>query len=159
MVDRAVERFQRESEGLAIEADIEEWSVSGEATALERAIGNLLDNAAKWSPPGGTVWVSLSRGRLMVEDEGPGVDPRDVPFVFDRFYRAMESRGLPGSGLGLSVVQARRRAPRWHRGGQEDPAHGGAAFVIDLPDHLGSPHRRGIVAHSERSATRDTVET
>ncbi len=159
VVDRAVERFRREDHGLEIRATIEEWTVEGEDSALERAVGNLLDNAVTWSPPGGTIWVTLSQGRLKVEDEGPGVDPQDVPYVFDRFYRAMESRGLPGSGLGLSVV---RHVVERHGGtvSVERSAHGGAAFVIDLSaqrtDRLTV---KGTGAHSERSATRANVET
>ena len=66
---------------------------------------NLLDNAAKWSPPGGTVAVRLVDGALTVDDEGPGIAEADRPHVFDRFWRADESRGLPGSGLGLSIVR------------------------------------------------------
>ena len=73
--------------------------------ALERAVTNLLDNAAKWSPPDGTVTVRLADGVLTVDDEGPGISDEDLPHVFDRFYRAEESRSMPGSGLGLSIVR------------------------------------------------------
>src|SRR3712207_6134009 len=72
---------------------------------MERAITNLLDNAAKWSPPEGRVTVRVSAGVLTVDDQGPEIDAEDLPHVFERFYRARESRGMPGSGLGLSIVR------------------------------------------------------
>ena len=83
----------------------EPWFVVGESSGLERAVTNLLDNAAKWSPPGGTVTVRLAGGTLTVDDEGPGIAEEDLPHVFDRFYRSEESRSMPGSGLGLSIVR------------------------------------------------------
>jgi two-component system, OmpR family, sensor histidine kinase MprB len=72
---------------------------------IERAVGNLLDNAAKWSPPGGEVEVAVRDGELTVRDHGPGIDEEDLPYVFDRFYRASSARGMPGSGLGLAIVK------------------------------------------------------
>ena len=84
---------------------------------LERAVTNLLDNARKWSPPGGTVHVTVADGELVVRDEGPGIDDADRPYVFDRFYRSAESRRLPGSGLGLAIVR------------QVAEMHGGAAWA------------------------------
>ena len=66
---------------------------------------NLLDNAAKFGPPGGPVEVILLGGELTVRDHGPGIAPQDQPFVFDRFYRAAAARAVPGSGLGLSITR------------------------------------------------------
>jgi two-component system sensor histidine kinase MprB len=74
-------------------------------SSIERAIGNLLDNAAKWSPEDGAVDVAVRDGTVMVRDHGPGIDEEDLPYVFDRFYRARSARGLPGSGLGLAIVK------------------------------------------------------
>ena len=68
-------------------------------------MGNLLDNAVKWSPPGAPVEVSVSGGEVTVRDHGPGIAEDDLPHVFDRFYRAAAARGLPGSGLGLAIVK------------------------------------------------------
>ena len=65
----------------------------------------MLDNAIKWSPPGGTVDVRLADGNLTVRDHGPGIADADLPHVFDRFYRAPAARSLPGSGLGLAIVR------------------------------------------------------
>ncbi|MGH2995452.1 MAG: sensor histidine kinase, partial [Gaiellaceae bacterium] len=68
------------------------------------AASNLLDNAAKWSPEGGVVAVSLRGGTLQVRDHGPGIDEGDLPHVFERFYRGAGGRDRPGSGLGLAIV-------------------------------------------------------
>ena len=84
--------------------EAEPWYVEGEAGAIERALTNLLDNAAKWSPPSGTVAVTLADGAVTIDDEGSGIDDADLPHVFERFYRASESRAMPGSGLGLAIV-------------------------------------------------------
>ena len=77
----------------------------GVPSTIERAVANLLDNAAKWSPGGGDVDVSVRDGTVTVRDHGPGIDEEDLPYVFDRFYRARAARGLPGSGLGLAIVR------------------------------------------------------
>ena len=93
---------------------------------------NLLDNAAKWSPPDGTVRVKLFGGLLTVCDEGPGIAPADLPHVFDRFYRSSESRSMPGSGLGLSIV---RQIAERHSGIVSASAApgGGACLTLKLP--------------------------
>ena len=95
------------------DVQVSTWWVVGEAQILERAVTNLLDNAAKWSPAGGTVGISLYRGELTVTDEGPGVAEADMPLIFERFYRASDARTMPGSGLGLSIV---RQAAERHGG-------------------------------------------
>ena len=77
----------------------------GSPDRLERAVWNLLENAGKWSPEGGTVEVKLTGGELTVRDHGPGIAPDDRPLVFDRFYRSADSRSMPGSGLGLAIVR------------------------------------------------------
>jgi two-component system sensor histidine kinase MprB len=78
--------------------------IEGSAERLRVAFKNLLDNAAKFGPPDGRVEVRLTGGELIVRDHGPGIPDADLPFVFDRFYRALSSRSAPGSGLGLAVV-------------------------------------------------------
>ena len=85
--------------------------------AVERAISNLLDNAAKWSPPGGTVHLTVAHGAVTIADEGPGIEPEDLPRIFDRFYRSPRARSQPGSGLGLAIVR------------QIAEAHGGSVTV------------------------------
>jgi two-component system sensor histidine kinase MprB len=86
-------------------ADLEPCLVCGHAERLKTAVRNLLDNAAKFGPPGAPVEVRLQAGELTVRDHGPGIPPDDLPRVFDRFYRTTTARGVPGSGLGLSIVR------------------------------------------------------
>jgi two-component system sensor histidine kinase MprB len=74
-------------------------------TGLDRAVANLLENAAKFSPAGTPIEVVLAGGRVTVRDHGPGIDPADVDRIFDRFHRADAARSLPGSGLGLAIVR------------------------------------------------------
>ena len=101
----AIERTRRNRPGIEFRPELEETLVHGVPHTIERAISNLLDNAAKWSPPGGEVEVTVRDGEVVVRDHGPGIDEKDLPFVFDRFYRADAARGMPGSGLGLSIVR------------------------------------------------------
>ena len=101
----AVERTRRNHPGIVFETDLEESVVQGVPASIERAIANLLDNAAKWSPAGGEVEVRVRNGEVSVRDHGPGIDAADRPYVFDRFYRASSARGMPGSGLGLAIVK------------------------------------------------------
>jgi two-component system, OmpR family, sensor histidine kinase MprB len=135
IVARAVDRVRRRAPSVAFDSRVSSWWVVGEAQILERAVTNLLDNAAKWSPAGGTVWISLYRGELTVTDEGPGVAEADMPLIFERFYRASDARMMPGSGLGLSIVrQAAERHGGSVRAANRRPR--GAMFTMTLP---GSP--------------------
>ena len=79
---------RRNRPGVEFTTDLDESLVHGVPATLERAIGNLLDNAAKWSPPGGEVEVAVRGGEVTVRDHGPGIAEEDLPYVFDRFYRA-----------------------------------------------------------------------
>jgi two-component system sensor histidine kinase MprB len=101
----AVERARRNRPSVEFVTDLQESVVHGVPSTIERAVANLLDNAAKWSPGGGDVDVSVRDGTVTVRDHGPGIDEEDLPYVFDRFYRARAARGLPGSGLGLAIVR------------------------------------------------------
>ncbi len=101
----AVERTRRNRPGVQFTTDFEESLVHGVPASIERAVANLLDNAAKWSPPEGEVEVTVKDGEVVVRDHGPGIDEADLPYVFDRFYRASSARGMPGSGLGLAIVR------------------------------------------------------
>ena len=109
VVDRAVERVRRRAPRVRFDVVTEPWELQGQPAALERAVTNLLDNAAKWSPDGGTVWVRLVAGTLTVTDQGPGISDEDLPHVFERFYRSLDARSLPGSGLGLAIVDQTMR--------------------------------------------------
>jgi two-component system sensor histidine kinase MprB len=132
LVERAVARVRRRAPGIAFDVDTEPWFVVGEDAGLERAVTNLLDNAAKWSPSGGTVSVRLVDGTLTVDDQGGGIAEQDLPHVFDRFYRSQESRSMSGSGLGLSIV---RQVAERHSGTVEAGTSptGGARLTLSLP--------------------------
>lgn len=132
VVDRAVSRARRRGTSLSFDVHTEPWWVTGESASLERAVTNLLDNAVKWSPPGGTVRIRLNHGTLTVDDEGPGIDPADRDQVFDRFYRSEESRSMPGSGLGLSIV---RQVIERHSGNVrvDETDQGGTRMVLQVP--------------------------
>ena len=106
-------------------------SINGVKVRVARAITNLLDNAAKYSPPGATVEVGVANGEVSVRDHGPGVAAEDAPRVFDRFWRSNDARQLPGSGLGLSIV---RDVAESHGGSVtlERPVAGGARFRLRL---------------------------
>lgn len=137
IVDVAVARVRRRALDATFEVDVEHWQVLGEATALERAVTNLLDNAVKWSPHDGTVTVRLRAGELTVDDQGPGIAEADRARVFDRFWRAEESRSMPGSGLGLSIV---RQVAERHAGTVAASAApgGGARLTMRLPGRPGA---------------------
>ncbi|MSO42064.1 MAG: HAMP domain-containing histidine kinase [Solirubrobacterales bacterium] len=134
----AVERARRRGRGLRFETELAPSVVSGDAARLDRAIWNLLDNAIKWSPEGGTVSVAVAAGRVSVRDDGPGFDPGDLPHAFDRFYRSDEARGTPGSGLGLAIVC---QIAEQHRGTARasNPPGGGALVEIELPAGADDP--------------------
>ncbi len=118
-----LERARRRANGaVRLEARLEPAVVAGEPATIARAITNLVDNAIKWSPPGGRVEVELAGGTLSVRDHGPGFAPGDLPHVFERFYRADRARGMPGSGLGLAIVR------------QAAEAHGGTVAAANAPD-------------------------
>jgi two-component system sensor histidine kinase MprB len=132
LVAAAVERAQRHAPGVVFAAELEPCVVSGARGRLDRAVANLLDNAAKWSPPGATVDVRLRDGELTVRDHGPGIAGEDLPHVFDRFYRAAGARGRAGSGLGLAIV---RQVADLHEGtvAAEAAPGGGTLLRFALP--------------------------
>jgi two-component system, OmpR family, sensor histidine kinase MprB len=147
VVDRAVSRVRRRAPGIVFDVKADPWWVVGESSALERAFTNLLDNAAKWSPPDGVVTVRIAEGVLTVDDQGEGIPEVDLPHVFERFYRAEESRSMPGSGLGLSIV---RQVVERHSGSVTAgrcPGRG-SRFTVTLP---GSPAQPQPAA--DRNAT------
>jgi len=113
----AVDRARRNRPNITFTTSFAESLVHGDRATIERAVGNLLDNAAKWSPPAGEVEVTVDEGEVIVRDHGPGIDEEDLPFVFDRFYRARSARGMLGSGLGLAIVR------------QVAEAHGGSVLA------------------------------
>jgi two-component system sensor histidine kinase MprB len=161
VIDRAVDRVRRRVSSVQFEVRSDAWYVDGEDTALERAVTNLLDNAAKWSPPLGTVSITLVNGDLTIADEGPGIADEDAPHVFDRFYRSKAARAQPGSGLGLSIV---KHVAERHGGAVVvgRSARGGAMFTMFLPGRSSMTKAlltaEPTAAHREPSADDLTVE-
>ncbi len=138
VVADALSRVRRRAPNVTFSADLRPWPVQGDPNLLGRAVTNLLDNAAKWSPPGGVVEVTLRGGTLEVTDEGPGIAAADLPHVFERFYRSNEARGHPGSGLGLAIV----RSAATRHGGQVSAGRaptGGARLTMTIPPNGSSP--------------------
>jgi two-component system sensor histidine kinase MprB len=132
VVNAALDRVRLRAPGMTFDVELNPFYVIGESDTLERAVTNLLDNAVKWSPPGGTIRVQLEGDRLRVADQGPGIAEADLPHIFDRFYRSDPSRKTPGTGLGLSIVaQAIRMHGGWVKAGPS--AQGGAEFTVQLP--------------------------
>ncbi|MGE2713931.1 HAMP domain-containing sensor histidine kinase [Mycolicibacterium litorale] len=124
VVDRSLERVRRRRNDIEFDVDVIGWQVYGDAAGLARAVLNLLDNAAKWSPAGGRVGVRLTQtdpvhAELVVSDRGPGIPEAERRLVFERFYRSTAARAMPGSGLGLAIVK------------QVVLKHGGALRVED----------------------------
>lgn len=109
-----------------------ELSVPGVPARLSRLLTNLIDNAAKFSPPGAPVEVALTTAELTVRDHGPGIAEEDLPYVFDRFYRAEKARALPGSGLGLAMARQIAHAHGAELTAERAPG-GGALFRLTLP--------------------------
>jgi two-component system sensor histidine kinase MprB len=127
VIERAMSRVRRRAPTIEFDVRLQPWSMMGDATALERAVLNLLDNAAKWSPESGRVRVELRPSddgmtTLEVADNGPGIALADRPHVFERFYRSPVARTQPGSGLGLSIVK------------QVAERHGGSVWAGEAPE-------------------------
>src|ERR1700741_652993 len=129
VIDRSLERVRRRRNDIHFDVEAVGWQVYGDSAGISRAVLNLMDNAAKWSPPGGHVGVTMrqldpSHAELVVSDHGPGIPPHERRLVFERLYRSTTARGMPGSGLGLAIV---KKVVLNHGGllGGEDTVSGG----------------------------------
>jgi two-component system, OmpR family, sensor histidine kinase MprB len=132
ILEESISRARRDHPEVAFESSLQPVTVEGVPERLGRAANNLLDNAARHSPPHSVVEVTVDADGLRVRDHGSGVDEADLPYVFDRFYRGKNSRGRQGSGLGLAIV----RQVAVQLGGSVSAANapdGGAIFSIHLP--------------------------
>jgi len=124
VVDRSMERVRRRRNDIEFDIQVVSWYVHGDAAGLSRAVLNMLDNAAKWSPSGGVVGLRMRRldsthVEMVVSDQGPGIPEAERALVFERFFRSDQARAMPGSGLGLAIVK------------QVVLKHGGAITVED----------------------------
>jgi two-component system sensor histidine kinase MprB len=129
VVTAAVERARLR--GAEVSTELSPWYVVGSAASLERAVLNLIDNAAKFSP-GREVEVVLREGVLTVRDHGPGIAEDELPHVFERFWRSPSARSLPGSGLGLAIV-AQAAAEAEGVVSLDNAAGGGTIATMKLP--------------------------
>ncbi|MEQ8839872.1 MAG: ATP-binding protein [Acidimicrobiales bacterium] len=122
VAEPVVERARRRTDR-TIEIDLVRSTVlEARPEAISRAIRNLVDNAAKFSPPGTAIRVEIDGGRVAVHDQGPGVPEAERDRIFDRFHRLDSNRSQPGSGLGLAIVR------------QVAEAHGGTVFAGSSSD-------------------------
>jgi two-component system sensor histidine kinase MprB len=137
VAERVAARAASRAPELRYELDCRPTLVHGDPDALERAIGNLVDNALKWSPPDGRIRISAAGGTVEVSDDGPGIPADDLPYIFDRFYRSAKARAQPGSGLGLAIV---RRIADMHGGTVEAiPLQEGVKFRMSVPEIVVDP--------------------
>jgi len=145
----SLERVERRRPDVHFDVHLVPWVVVGDEFSLSRAIRNLLDNAAKWSPQGGTVRVWMqpisdansdtpTAVEIRIADSGPGIPEEDRAKVFERFYRSIQSRSMPGSGLGLAIV---KQVIVRHNGAiiADASDDGGALMRVVLPGKSGSP--------------------
>lgn len=132
VLEEALDRVSMGAPGLSWAVQLDTVHLRGDADLLSRALTNVLDNAVKFSPPGGTISVTLHGDTVRISDEGRGVSPEERPFIFDRFFRSESSRATPGTGLGLSITES---VVRQHGGTVEvtDSPSGGAQFVLRFP--------------------------
>ena len=132
LVGEAVERARRHAPHVEFAVALEPAALDGVPDRLGRAVNNLLDNAAKYSPAGGTVEVTQRGGAVTVRDHGPGVPDAELPHIFDRFFRATNAREQTGSGLGLAIV---KQVAERHGGSVRAAAvpGGGLEVVLVLP--------------------------
>ncbi|UGT72154.1 HAMP domain-containing histidine kinase [Nocardia gipuzkoensis] len=143
VVERALERARRRRTGIEFVADLRPWFVYGHEAGLERAVLNVLDNAAKWSPAAAQVRILMRECgpgllELSIDDAGPGIPAAERELVFERFYRVMSSRSMPGSGLGLAIV---KQVVTKHGGtiAIDTSQRGGTVVRIVLPGEPGAP--------------------
>jgi two-component system sensor histidine kinase MprB len=132
IVSEAVSRARRNAPGVGFEVALEPTLVDAMPERVARAVSNLLDNAARHSPDEGIVEVTVDSDGVQVRDHGTGIDEADLPYIFDRFYRGVNSRGRQGSGLGLAIV---RQAAEQHGGrvSAQNAPGGGALLTFQIP--------------------------
>jgi len=131
LTDQAVHRLRQRVPHAVIDAELRPCLVHVDPAAVDHAVSNLVDNAVKWSPPDTAVRVVVEYGQVSVSDHGPGIAHEDLPYVFERFYRAPDARGMPGAGLGLAIVSGVAQANEGTVEVRTGPA--GSTFTLAFP--------------------------
>jgi len=131
LTDQAVQRLRQRAPDAVIQTGLSPCLVYVDPAAVDHAIRNLVDNAVKWSPPGAAVRVVVENGQVVVGDQGPGIADEDLPYIFERFYRAPGARGMPGAGLGLAIVGSVAQANEGTVEVRTGPA--GSTFTLAFP--------------------------
>lgn len=122
LAERVADRTRRRT-GREVSVDADDTVVHGRPAAVERALSNPVENAAKFDPDGAEpIEIVVREGRVEVRDRGPGIEDQELDHIFERFYRSTSARSMPGSGLGLSMVH------------DIVSAHGGHVLAANRPD-------------------------
>ena len=161
VVDRCLERVRRRRNDIEFDVNIIGWQVYGDAAGLSRAVLNMLDNAAKWSPPGGRVGVRLTQtdplhAELVVSDYGPGIPPQERRLVFERFFRSTSARATAGFRTGPGDRQTGCPQAWWdalgrrHRAGRTTARHVDSRCPARTAHALDTAHRRCRRNHGQR---------
>ena len=147
LLRHAADVFALRGEGSGVSLELqsapEDLMVAADFDRIEQVLGNLIDNAFRHSPPGGTVRISATAQKsgtveFFVGDDGPGIAPEDLPHVFDRFYRSADETAGSGAGLGLAISKEIVRA----HGGEiraASPPSGGSTFSFTVPETQPAP--------------------
>lgn len=135
LTKRVVDRARVHWPNVEFRTKLEPCTVHGVTDRLERAVGNLVNNAAKFSGGQGIVELNLTNcGTLTVRDHGPGIPEVDLPHVFNRFYRSAEMRDRPGSGLGLAIVAQVAESHGGRVTARNARPGPGALFTLEIPE-------------------------
>ena len=132
LVEEVVGRMRRLNPSITFECQIEPCVTMGDPARIDRAVANLLDNAVKYNSEGQAVEIVVANDAVTVRDRGAGIAEEDLPYIFERFYRAPSARGRPGSGLGLAIVKDVAESSGGSITAVNAPG-GGASFTLHLP--------------------------
>jgi len=131
LTGQAIRHMRQRAPHAVIDTELQPCLVLVDPAAVEHAVSNLVDNAIKWTPPDAAVRVVVQDGQVSVADHGPGIADKDLPHIFERFYRAPAAQGMPGAGLGLAIVGGVAHANNGTVAVQTGPR--GSTFTLAFP--------------------------